>query len=128
LPTDDFAVVAAALQRAELLTADFESVIARASADDFIFADPPYTVKHNVNGFLKYNETLFSWDDQIRLKKELASASRQAVKITLMNAYHESIRDLYSDFGRQKRLIRHSVLAAHSKYRVAITERMIANW
>ena len=38
---------------------DFEEIVIIASDGDFVFADPPYTVKHNANGFIKYNEKLF---------------------------------------------------------------------
>lgn len=39
--------------------ADFEIIIDEAKKRDFIFVDPPYTVKHNLNGFISYNEKFF---------------------------------------------------------------------
>jgi len=36
-----------------------------------MFCDPPYTVRHNYNGFRKYNEVIFSWADQERLAASL---------------------------------------------------------
>jgi DNA adenine methylase len=56
------------LKRARLKAGDFEGVVSDAVEGDFVFLDPPYTVKHNMNGFIKYNEGLFSWNDQIRLR------------------------------------------------------------
>lgn len=64
---DDFEAIARALKPANLLCSDFESTIALAQGDDFIFVDPPYTINHNANGFLKYNEKIFTWRDQERL-------------------------------------------------------------
>ncbi len=64
LPTDDFAEVRRVLWRAKLESCDFEPAIDRAEPGDLVFADPPYTVRHNNNGFVKYNETLFSWADR----------------------------------------------------------------
>jgi DNA adenine methylase len=66
LDTDDFTATARALRRATLRPGDFEHLIERATAGDLVFADPPYTVRHNNNGFVRYNEKMFSWADQER--------------------------------------------------------------
>lgn len=99
LESDDFEVISEALAGAELLTSDFEVQIDRAEEGDFVFVDPPYTVKHKFNGFVKYNEQLFAWSDQVRLRDALWRAKRRGARILLTNADHESIRGLYdSDF------------------------------
>jgi len=49
------------LKRAELLSYDFELSLENIKEGDFVFLDPPYTVSHIKNGFLKYNENIFSW-------------------------------------------------------------------
>ncbi len=99
LLTDNFPSVADLLNKAKISKSDFEATIDRAEKGDFLFVDPPYTVKHNHNGFVKYNETLFSWDDQIRLGKALLRAKRRGASILMTNADHQSVRDLYkSDF------------------------------
>ena len=67
LDTDDFEEVSRILQNVDLKYCDFEKTIARAESGDFIFVDPPYTVAHNNNGFVKYNQNIFSWEDQVRL-------------------------------------------------------------
>lgn len=74
MPGDDFKGVSDLLSSAELKDCDFEDVISMAEKDDFVFVDPPYTVKHNDNGFIKYNENLFRWDDQVRLRDSLLKA------------------------------------------------------
>lgn len=96
LETDDFKATSNALRNAELSTSDFEAQIAKASVGDTIFADPPYTVKHKFNGFVKYNEHIFAWKDQVRLADALVAAKRRGVRIFSTNADHESIRNLYS--------------------------------
>ena len=53
---------------------------------------PPYTVQHNNNNFIKYNERLFSWDDQLRLKDALVRAKRRGAKIVLTNALHPTVQ------------------------------------
>jgi DNA adenine methylase len=92
---DNFQAISGALQHAEIRNADFEVLIDEAVADDFLFVDPPYTVRHNMNGFIKYNEKLFSWEDQERLATALERARMRGVQIVSTNANHYSIRDLY---------------------------------
>lgn len=60
---DCFDEIAGALKEVELRACDFEELIDLAEEGDLIFADPPYTVRHNHNGFIKYNENLFSWSE-----------------------------------------------------------------
>ncbi len=57
---DDFETISKTLQNADLLPDDFENIINKANKNDLIFVDPPYTVRHDNNGFIKYNEKLFS--------------------------------------------------------------------
>jgi DNA adenine methylase len=97
--TDDFQGVACALENAEIRLADFELLIDEAREGDLVFADPPYTVRHNLNGFIKYNEILFSWNDQERLARSLVRAKDRGVQIVSTNANHFSIRDLYERHG-----------------------------
>lgn len=68
-PCDPARILAAsaALSAARLVAADFETAIGAAQKSDVIYLDPPYTVAHGNNGFLKYNARIFSWDDQVRL-------------------------------------------------------------
>jgi DNA adenine methylase len=92
---DDFAAAAKLLRRAELRVSDFEPLIDEAKGGDLVFADPPYIVGHNNNGFVKYNEKLFKWDDQIRLAIALARARKRGVKVVATNAAHAEIERLY---------------------------------
>ncbi|WP_345971925.1 Dam family site-specific DNA-(adenine-N6)-methyltransferase [Sulfurimonas diazotrophicus] len=127
LSTDDFESVSESLKNTELIISDFEDVIAKAQQNDFVFIDPPYTVKHNMNGFIKYNEKLFSWDDQVRLANAVKQASGRGAKVMVLNANHESICELYDGFD-QIVLTRKSVLAAKSEYRGKYDELMIRCW
>jgi DNA adenine methylase len=95
IETDDFEGMSRLLQNAELIARDFETLVDRAQENDFVFADPPYTVLHNYNGFLKYNEVLFSWADQQRLAEALLRAVRRGVKVLCTNANHHSVQSLY---------------------------------
>lgn len=124
LATDDFEKISAALARAELVCSDFEVQIDRAKKGDLIFADPPYTVRHNLNGFVKYNEILFSWNDQVRLCGALARAKKRGVDVFVTNADHESVRELYKEFDIND-ITRYSAISGISDSRGNFSELII---
>jgi DNA adenine methylase len=95
----DLASSAGLLRRADLRVSDFEAIIDEADTGDLVFADPPYIVGHNNNGFVKYNEILFKWSDQERLAKTLIRAKGRGVKIVATNAAHFAIEELYRKGG-----------------------------
>src|SRR5690606_17685504 len=125
LPDDDFKTASSQLRRALLTSLDFQDVVKQANAGDFIFADPPYTVRHNLNGFIRYNERLFSWSDQIRLRDALFEAKPRGVIVFVCNANHSSIRDLYRGAQELYEVGRHSVMAARPTFRQQTTELLI---
>jgi DNA adenine methylase len=123
---DDFGSVSKLLRRAAIKLADFEVLIDEAKKGDFVFADPPYTVRHNVNGFIKYNENLFSWTDQIRLADSLKRARDRGSKIVATNANHSSVRKLYKDRGFFVRSVsRFSSISAAAESRKDFEELVI---
>lgn len=128
LKADNFPAISRALQTALLRTSDFESIVRRAQPSDFIFADPPYVTAHSNNGFLKYNETLFSWNDQVRLKECLHTAARRGVLVMATNADTPSIRQLYAEGFTVRSLSRQSVVAAAADKRAMTRELVITSW
>lgn len=126
--TDDFEGISNFLQNVHLKIEDFEKIIDQAAAGDFVFIDPPYTVCHNNNGFLKYNEKIFSWEDQLRLKDAVWRAKNRGAKILILNAGHSSIAQIYEGFGSVQEFGRASVLAASAKHRKQVSELAIYSW
>ncbi|MEX2411863.1 MAG: Dam family site-specific DNA-(adenine-N6)-methyltransferase [Candidatus Paceibacterota bacterium] len=127
LESDKFSEISTLLKNTTLKNIDFEKVIDDANEGDFVFIDPPYTVNHNNNGFIKYNEMLFSWDDQLRLSNSIISASQRGVSFIMTNADHESIRSLYNDHFETHSLTRNSVMASKSNFRGKTTELLVKN-
>ena len=125
LDTDDFGGVSKILAGAKLLAGDFELAISEAQLGDFVFVDPPYTVKHNYNGFVKYNESIFSWDDQLRLRDSVKAAAARGAKVLVTNACHDSIRDIYEDIGELVVVNRASVIAGKAIARGRYEEMVI---
>lgn len=125
LKTDDFLSISKLLSGARLVCADFQELIEEAREGDFVFVDPPYTIKHNNNGFVKYNESLFSWDDQIRLRDAVVSGIRKGAKFLVTNANHECIRELYKNVGELFELSRRSTISGKASYRGVYEELVI---
>lgn len=125
LETDDFEEISVLLQRVELISEDFEVAIDRAEIGDFVFVDPPYTVKHNHNGFIKYNEKMFSWDDQIRLRDSVNAAIGRGAKVLITNACHKCVREIYENVGEIIELKRPSVISGSANARGHFEEMVI---
>jgi DNA adenine methylase len=96
-PDDDYGQISYILQSAELRCLDFECVINRTTKGDFVYIDPPYTINHSNNGFIKYNELLFSWSDQLRLRDAVVRAVTRGARVVISNAFHPAVADLYKD-------------------------------
>jgi DNA adenine methylase len=94
-PYDNFEDVQNAIAHADFQVSDFEELIERAEYRDFVFCDPPYTVTHSGNGFIKYNDVLFNWSDQIRLRDALVRAHKRGVFTLLSNADFPGVCELY---------------------------------
>lgn len=110
-----------ALREAFLRTGDFEVIAENAVKGDLVYLDPPYSVMHSSNGFLRYNEGIFSWEDQKRLAGFARRLSKRGVRVVVSNAAHSSIKELYRGFDC--RLIhRRSLLAADCAKRQPVTE------
>jgi len=127
LPTDDFETVHKILQNVRVVSSDFEPIIDMAGKRDLIFADPPYITAHVNNGFLKYNERLFSWGDQVRLRDSLVKAACRGAYIVATNADTTAIRNLYEKDFNLTTVSRASVIAGSSRWRGTKTELVIRN-
>ncbi|MCX7024034.1 MAG: Dam family site-specific DNA-(adenine-N6)-methyltransferase [Spirochaetes bacterium] len=126
-PEDDYQGWSKALRSTELVVSDFEPMIQHAGKGDLIFADPPYTILHNQNCFLKYNEVLFSWNDQLRLAETLWKAAKRGAKIIATNANCQSVRDLYEGRFKIDVICRASTIAASSGKRGLFEEIVISS-
>jgi DNA adenine methylase len=122
MDNDDFAGISRALGNASLAAQDFGDALAEAGRGDFVFLDPPYTVAHNNNGFLKYNEKIFSWADQERLKQAAVTAATRGASVLILNAKHSSIETLYADIGTHHVIGRHSVISGLADHRKGVEE------
>lgn len=86
------------LTNTDIKCCDFEVAITFANKKDLIFADPPYAMD-NAGNFIKYNDKLFTWDDQERLLKSLIAARDRGANIVVTNAYCDAIKKMYEKEG-----------------------------
>lgn len=113
----------AALQGAECTTQTYRETMESLRATDAVYVDPPYTVSHNNNGFIKYNRKLFSWNDQRELAAACEQARRLGCLVLVSNADHGELRNLYPEFEYHQ-LKRYSSISASAAGRRHVTEAL----
>lgn len=116
------------LKDVDIVCQDFESIHTNLAEGDFVFMDPPYSVAHENNGFIMYNQKLFSWDDQIRLRDFALKLSKKKVNFMITNAYHSSIIELYENVGGMRKISRYSQIAGKKERRGNYNEIIISNF
>jgi DNA adenine methylase len=115
------------LQNADISCCDFEKALEKAKKGDFVFLDPPYTVAHNRNGFIEYNQKIFSWEDQERLNKSVKMLIEKEVFFIMSNAWHPSLKKLYKGVGKHIEIERYSTIGGQMNSRIQISELIITN-
>ncbi|MCH8159914.1 MAG: Dam family site-specific DNA-(adenine-N6)-methyltransferase [Proteobacteria bacterium] len=116
--------VAKVLGAALLKTEDFEAVMSAARKGDVIYADPPYTSRGENNGFLRYNESLFSWKDQQRLAHAARKARRGGAFVAVSALHHKDVLSLYTGWWVLE-VPRSSLISCDVDARQKITEVLI---
>lgn len=115
------------LRTATLTDGDFEQAFSRVRKGDLIFLDPPYTVAHNNNGFVKYNQHLFSFEDQERLALAIEKVVTVGAKFILTNAAHSSIDNLFAPLGRRLTVSRRNAIGGKLASRGRADEYVFTN-
>jgi DNA adenine methylase len=124
LHEDQLKAASRILRHVQTVHCDFEHALKTAKSGDLVYLDPPYTLAHTNNGFVRYNQRLFSWADQLRLARSAAELAARRVHVIVSNAPHASIIKLYPGFDRM-RLKRSSQIAADPLYRGSVTELVL---
>jgi DNA adenine methylase len=84
------------LRSSQICAGGFEDVLAGVGRGDLVYCDPTYTVAHNNNGFVTYNERNFSSGDQRRLAALCRRLVKRGATVIVSNAVNDEILDLYS--------------------------------
>jgi DNA adenine methylase len=115
-----------ALAGTDLAAADFGATVRRSRPGDLVYLDPPYTTAHANNGFIEYNQRVFSWADQRRLARVTINLVKRGVDVVVSNADHPAITALYTDACFEiHRIARASTMAGNPEHRFGATELLI---
>ncbi len=115
------------LQNVTLKSQDFFDISKTIKKGDFIFLDPPYTVAHENNGFIQYNQKIFSLDDQIRLSKLIEIINDIGAYYILTNAKHDAILEIYKNIDTPIVLSRNSRVGGVGARREIFNEYIFSN-
>lgn len=115
------------LSKATLATSDFSIVSKNVKRNDLVFLDPPYTVNHNNNGFIKYNQKLFSLDDQYRLSDVIDEIKAKKAFYILTNAAHKTIEEIFEKGDNKIKLKRPSLVGGLNATRGHYEEVLFTN-
>jgi DNA adenine methylase len=127
LDPEGLRAVSKALKKATLFHGDFDLIKENIKKKDLIFLDPPYTVSHNNNGFIKYNQKLFSLDDQKRLSQLIDYIKKRGAYYILTNAAHKTIEEIFEKGDRKLELNRASLIGGHNAVRGQTSEYIFTN-
>lgn len=115
------------LSGALIMHRDFQKSLKEAGVGDLVFLDPPYTVAHGNNGFVKYNDQLFAWHDQERLAATIGRIANRGAHYILTNAADASIEKLFGKIGTRVELRRYSVIGGKKAKRELKSEYVFYN-
>lgn len=128
LDEDKILAASRVLQNVHIIHCDFAANIDAIQEGDLVFLDPPYTVSHNNNGFIKYNKNLFSIEDQYRLSEYIDEIKERQAFYILTNAAHDTIREIFEKAGdKMLTLKRNSLIGGRNSKRELIDEYVFTN-
>lgn len=124
---DNLREASALLKGVKIIHRDFQYCAELVDGKDLVFLDPPYTVAHDNNGFVKYNQRIFAWQDQKRLEKTVRAVVEKGAFFVLTNAAHPSIDALFAGCGTKTELKRFSVVGGRKAKREIKSEYVFCN-
>lgn len=120
-------LAAHALKNAHLASRDFMDTLDHIGEGDLVFLDPPYTVSHNNNGFIKYNQALFSIEDQYRLAEFIREVKKIGARYILSNAAHEKVKEIFDLGDACIELSRANLIGGRKAQRGSVNELLFTN-
>lgn len=124
---ENFLAVSERLQRAELLSGDFEETIKKVKPGNLVYLDPPYVVAKDDKCFIGYNQQLFSMEDQKRLSQAIDHIREVGAFYILSNAKHESILEIFEKGDSVLVVERASLIGGKNAYRGKTSEYVFTN-
>jgi len=124
---DNLRSVSRLLQTAIITNCDFGICLKKIKKNDLVFLDPPYTISHNNNGFIKYNQKLFSLEDQYRLSGFIDEIKKKNAFYISTNAAHHIIEEIFEKGDTKIKLHRASLIGGENAIRGKFEEVIFTN-
>src|SRR4051812_9870692 len=96
---ENLGAVANCLRGVEIRRTDFESCLADATADDFVYMDPPYYKQGGYSDFDRYTRWKFREDDQVRLAAVCRELDGRGVRWAVSNSDTPFVRALFEGYA-----------------------------
>lgn len=119
--------VSSALQNTQISHSDFSKTIDNVKEGDLVFLDPPYTITHNLNGFVKYNQKIFSLEDQYKLAEMIQEIKNKNAFYILTNAAHKKVKEIFDNTDTLLEISRASVIGGKGAKRGKYSEYLFTN-
>ena len=92
---DNLRKVSKNIKNTSFSSGDFSEAIQNIKKGDLVFLDPPYTVTHNSNGFIQYNQKIFSLSEQYKLSEMIDKIKDIGAYYILTNAAHPEVKSIF---------------------------------
>jgi DNA adenine methylase len=115
------------LKNVTITHCDFQLSLNNVKKDDLVFLDPPYTIAHNQNGFIQYNQKIFSLEDQYRLSSIIDQIKQKDAFYILTNAAHSKVKEIFDKQDKILEITRASVVGGTNASRGQYSEYLFTN-
>ena len=92
---DNLRKASKSIKNTNFSSGDFSNIMQNVKKGDLVFLDPPYTVTHNSNGFIQYNQKIFSLSEQYRLSEMIDKVKDIGAYYILTNAAHPEVKNIF---------------------------------
>lgn len=106
---------------------DFQTVLTKPVAGDFVYLDPPYDILSDTSSFTGYAAGGFHKEHHVILKKLVDELTAKDVKVLQSNADTPFIRNLYKDYKIIEVQAKRAINSKGNK-RGNVTELLIKNY
>jgi DNA adenine methylase len=126
IPSDDILLVCSSrLKNAELVLGSFEITLEKAKPGDFVYMDPPFSVKAR-RVFNEYDAASFSLDHLCRLREWMIKLDRKDINFLVSYAESEEADFLLNGFYTEVVTVRRNI-AGFTANRKSARELLISN-